>query len=291
MSKSASKSKTKPKRKSPRATKRPSKASTKALPAARDPALPTTIAEIEAAQDVAMQEMQDDPPARVDRDEDGRTVHMGPAAARFMKLQVQLFRVVFGREPRDRDPLFWDREREHEGVFPIDPADHERAIRNAARAIGMRPEVGYAMALTGLTITERNASAHSVEDFAAWEDAVDDYRRQAETGVVPLTPNEFLDAWTAMNEVASKTRPAALNSAWGMGQVLTAVRDAVGSDEKGGAAMTRLTALVALGASGEIGELVSATGFLGPAVIAAASAEVDRRTGSSSRAFASGSRI
>jgi hypothetical protein len=96
---------------------------------------------------------------------------------------------------------------------------------------------------------------------------------------VPLTPTEFIDAWTAMNALASRTRPAALNSAWGMGQLVTAVREALGSDEKVGAAMTRLTALVALGASGGIQSVGSSTGFSESAVIAAASAEVDRRTG------------
>ncbi len=108
---------------------------------------------------------------------------------------------------------------------------------------------------------------------------MNDYRHQAATGVVPLTPTEFFDAWTAMNALASRTRPKALNSAWGMGQLVTAVRDALGSDEKVAAAVTRLTALVALASSGRVQGVASSTGFSEPAVIAAASAEVDGRTG------------
>ena len=47
-------------------------------PVALDPTLPTTILEIEAAQDVAAQEMAEEA-SRIEHDPDGKTVHMGSA--------------------------------------------------------------------------------------------------------------------------------------------------------------------------------------------------------------------
>jgi hypothetical protein len=265
---------------SARAARRRAKITAKAPALQLDPALPTTIAEIEAAQEAALLELAHDPSSsRIEHEDGSATVHMGPAAAKAMKLQLQLFRVVFGREPGKKDPLFWDRSREHEGVFPIDDAEYNRELRQAASTVGIRPELSYAMALTGLIVTEQNLSALSANDLAEWEEAVEDYKHQAATGAPPLTPDEFTEAWAAIDRVALTTRPTALNTDRGAAKLLAAARTALGTEEKARAALTRLTALIALGESGEIADLVSPEGFLEIAVVAAASAEVDRSTG------------
>lgn len=270
-------------KKTARTARRKEKAAAKAQVPKFDPSLPVTAAEIEAAMEATMQEMIAEGPGRIERDAGRKTIHMTPSQAKFMQLKVQLFRVVFGREPGHKDPIFWDRSREHEGIFPIDPAEDERQIRRAVAATDIRPEVGYAMALTGMVLMEQNEDLFSKEDLEDWEAAIEDYRNQAAKGVIPLTPNEFIDAWMAMNRSVSEPHvtPASFANFANMtddralNRLVAALRDELGSSEKAVAAMTRIAALVALADTGEIEGVVSSEGYTETAVCAAANAEID----------------
>jgi hypothetical protein len=269
-----------------RTARRRAKAAAKIQAPQFDPSLPTTRAEIEAAQEAVLQEMAAEDPARVEHHEQGRKILMTSSQTKLMKLQLQLFRVVFGREPGPHDPVFWDRAREHEGVFRIDPAQHEHAMRKAVAITGIRPEIGYAMALTGLVLTAENEHLHSEEDLEEWQDAIDDYRHQAETGVLPLTPNEFMGAWTAINKAASYPNVIPLNFAAyanmtddrTLNLIGASLQSELGSEEKALAAKHRIAALVALAESGMVEGLLSADGYSEKALFAAASAEIDRKT-------------
>jgi hypothetical protein len=176
-------------------------------------------------------------------------------------LQEQLFRVVFGREPGAGDPNLWDQSREQEGAFVLDPrAVRHRLAESLTKVDGIRgrPEAEYA-----------------IEDLEAmleaWHDAVSEYSHQAATGVVPLAPPEFFRAWTAVDETG--------RGGGDPRRLLGALQNAVGTEAKAQAADILMTALFEIVGHDELPHLVSSEGYMEPAVLAAASAEINRNTG------------
>jgi hypothetical protein len=238
-----------------------------------------TRPEIEAEMEKAIQAVAREEPGHVEHHEGGKTVHLGPAQAQLLRLQQQLFRVVFGREPGAHDPIFWDSEREHEGALPIDPAKSRRETSRAFAATSFAPEFAYAYSVTGLMPTQKTKDLLTEEERAAWEEAVNDYLEQLDSGVVPLAPEEMLDAFTAVNTLPAARRFAP--SAWAGGvdavaqQMLAAIQETLGTREKAFAAMSRMACLVALAESGEVDGIAKEHGFSEAAIRAAASAAVD----------------
>lgn len=269
-------------KKAAKTAKRRAKAAKKVRAPEFDPTLPKTRAEIEAEMQTLLAKLPADIPARVDHHERGKTIHLSPTGAQLMRLRKQLFRVVFGREPGPGDPVFWDPAREHEGAFPLDDEDSQRRRAIHAGAAQIRPEMAYAWALLGFAPMQSTADLYTENDLDEWQEAVDDYRHQAATGVVPLVPAEFLHAWKVVNGVAAHPNVIPIGLAGSanttMNRMLATLEAELGSDQKAAAAMTRMAALVALTEHEEFNSLVSPEGFLESAVIAAASAEIDQRS-------------
>jgi hypothetical protein len=138
--------------------------------------LPTTIEGVEAAMKEVMQKAAYEPPGEIlERCPDGsRKVSIPPLMAQLMKLQKQLFTLVFGRPPGPEDPVFWDRDREGEGVFRMPEPDPQETQQDMLRA-GVRPEVAYAVSRTGMIVTETNLHLFTEEDLAEWDAAVAEY--------------------------------------------------------------------------------------------------------------------
>jgi hypothetical protein len=138
--------------------------------------LPRDIAVIEEEQEIALRSLNAaDFAKEATRHEDGsRTIDMSPRMVLMMRLQKQLFRAVFKREPNEVDPVFWDREREHLGVFPIRLPSEDVKFKWAV-ASGMRKPQAYAFAKTGMLIVGGNEHLYTEEQLEEWDDAIDEY--------------------------------------------------------------------------------------------------------------------
>ncbi len=142
------------------------------------PQAPRTRAVVEAAIEKLLPKLLDDPPAQIlEENEIGRTVTIGPNMVKLMKLQKELFTIVFGREPGPEDPIFWDTSREAEGPMPLDVEKGQAQMRKDALTAGIRPEMAYAMGKTGLILTKENQHLISEEDKQEWSDAVEEYQK------------------------------------------------------------------------------------------------------------------
>lgn len=104
-----------------------------------------------------------------------KIVKMSPAMVELMRLQRQLFRATFNREPGPKDPVFWDHDRELEGPKPIDADKYRREIGKYALVAGIRPQIAYAMRKTGMIISESNKHLFTESDLDEWQDAVEEY--------------------------------------------------------------------------------------------------------------------
>lgn len=269
--------------KAARTSRRQAKVTTKTVTPKFDTSLPTTRAEIEAAMEVLLQRMSGEGPGQVvERNEDTETLLMTSTQTELMKLQQQLFRVVFGREPSPMDPVFWDPDREHEGPFPIGHMKATRAMDQFLAKSGIRPEIAYAMALTRLKITEENNHLYSDEDLLAWEYAVGDYIHQANTGLPPLAPSEFRRAFTTVNGASAQPNviPIGLagHSNTTVNRMFASLQSELGTHAKAVAAMSRLSALMELAEQEEFKDIVTSTSVSDAALLAAASAEYDTKT-------------
>jgi hypothetical protein len=143
--------------------------------------------------------------------------------------------------------------------------------------------MAYAIALTGMIPNERNLHAFKPEDLEVWQAAVDDYVHQAETGVPPLPPEEFMLAWNAANAAAEHPNVIPIGMAGykktETNRIVATLESELGTHEKAAAALTRMAALVEIAEDDEFKDIRTPGGYLEDAVIAAASAEIDRRTG------------
>ncbi len=140
--------------------------------------LPRSKERIESEIEALIPRLSEDPPPEVvSEDAAGRTVTIGPNMKKLLLLQQELFKAVFGREQGPNDLLFWNRDREGEGVFPIDEEGLFNDLRRNASAVGVRPDMAYATNKTGMIITEKNHHMFSEEDKRRWEEALKEYKR------------------------------------------------------------------------------------------------------------------
>ncbi len=216
----------------------------------------------------------------VEHGEHERMITLSPTMRRLTRLQKQLFRVVFGREPGPSDPLFWDREREAEGAFPIDVRHGRQDILQALDRIDVAPEIAYAVGMTGMLLVEGNVHLYKEEDLDEWHDAVDDYVYQAETGVPPLVPDEMMRAVAIANEHAAQWAANAADADGSpmerLNRMLDTLEVTLGTRSKAAIALYRLSALDTIAKQSEFEHLYTPAGFSEAAMIAAALAEMDK---------------
>jgi hypothetical protein len=143
-----------------------------------DPDLPRNRIEIEQQMNELLKEqgheLASQEPA-VFLPDGSKQVKMGPAMQKLMRLQFQLFRAVFNREPGPHDPVFWDHDRESEGPVPIDHNKWRRELGKDMRTAGIRPAMAYAVEKTGMIITTTNKHLFTDAQLQEWDDAVEEY--------------------------------------------------------------------------------------------------------------------
>jgi hypothetical protein len=121
-----------------------------------------------------MQQLATDAPAEIlEQTPTYKKVSLSPTMVKMLRLQQELFHVVFGRAPGPTDPVFWDHEREDEGPQRM-VADNSLMEKHALMA-GVRPAMAYAMRKTGRIVTQANHHLLSDDELQEWEDAVAEY--------------------------------------------------------------------------------------------------------------------
>jgi hypothetical protein len=104
-----------------------------------------------------------------------RTVHLSPWALEALKAQRDLFREKFGRDPGPHDPVFFDPDADEPRRLTLDPS----GVESDMLAAGMRPEVAYAVAKTGVLLREENEHLYPDDAKADFWEAVEEYRARA----------------------------------------------------------------------------------------------------------------
>jgi len=266
-----------------RAAKRRVNVATKAKPPQFEPDLPMTQTAIEAEIERLIPEAARETPEIVEYAEHERTITLTPTMRQVMRLQKQLFRVVFRREPGPHDPLFWDRDREAEGVFPIDLGEGERGFLKALEDVDTPAEIVYAIALTGIMPVEGKLHLYTKDEVERWDEAVHDYVHQAETGIPPLVPDEMMRAAVAANDFPEISDAISSESDEGsktrLDTMLDILERELNTRERAAIALYRLAALGKIVQENEFQYLATSAGPSVAAMIAAASAEMDRETG------------
>jgi hypothetical protein len=215
-----------------------------------DPALPSTPEGIEAALTALLRTTLDP----------GASRGIYDIQDRISALDRQLFRIVFRREPRDSDPIPWDRAREQKGAFPVDPVQEQRDMALELVRSAIPPDKAYAIMMMWRCVTDQNAHLYTSDEIAAWHQAREDYRRQAEAGCPPLPPLVLFGAAHAANDSEDP---------------FSTLRDWLGNDERAEVAARRLAALFdLLEAWPEFEDLRDEGGITYEAIRVAASANV-----------------
>jgi hypothetical protein len=104
-----------------------------------------------------------------------RTVALSPWAVEALKAQRDLFREKFGRDPGPHDPVFFDPDADEPRRLDLSPATVEADMLKA----GVRPEVAYAIAKTGVFLMEENEHLYPDDAKEAFQVAVEEYRARA----------------------------------------------------------------------------------------------------------------
>lgn len=108
---------------------------------------------------------------------DGSTkVSLSPDTIELLEVQREMFRVKFGRESGAGDPIFFDPDADKpQPMPPLDPA----ILESVAVEAGVRPEIAFAMAKTGVFLMKENEHLYSDEDKQEFHAAVEEYRKRA----------------------------------------------------------------------------------------------------------------
>jgi hypothetical protein len=105
-----------------------------------------------------------------------RKVSLSPDAMELLEHQREMFREKFGREPGPHDPIFFDENAdEPREMPPLDPM----VLESVAVEAGIRPEIAFAMAKTGVFLVKDNEHLYSDEDKEDFWAAVEEYRERA----------------------------------------------------------------------------------------------------------------
>ena len=105
-----------------------------------------------------------------------RNVSLSPHVAEILEHQREMFREKFGRDPGPGDPIFFDPDADTpQPLPPLDP----NAVEAVAVEAGVRPEIAYAIAKTGVFLMKENAHLYSEKDKEQFQAAIDEYRERA----------------------------------------------------------------------------------------------------------------
>jgi hypothetical protein len=105
-----------------------------------------------------------------------RKVHLPPDTVALLDNQREMFRAKFGREPAPSDPIFFDPDADTpKELPPLDP----NVMEAVAVEAGVRPEVAFAVAKTGVFLMEKNEHLYSDEDKADFLAAIEEYRERS----------------------------------------------------------------------------------------------------------------
>jgi len=105
-----------------------------------------------------------------------RNVSLSPEAMELLEEQRNLFREKFGREPGPHDSVFFDPDADKpQPMPPLDPA----VLEALAVEAGVRPEIAFAMAKTGVYLMKENEHLYRDTDKKDFWAAVAEYRKRA----------------------------------------------------------------------------------------------------------------
>ena len=115
-----------------------------------------------------------------------RKVKMSPDIQQAMKVQLQLFKDTFGRDPGPGDPVFFDHQNTEVPTFmsPQRALEEQKELGNDMRMAGVRPAIAYAVGKTGMILTEMNQHMFQAQDLAEWDAAIAEYHK-----LHPLLPS------------------------------------------------------------------------------------------------------
>jgi hypothetical protein len=103
--------------------------------------------------------------------------------AEIIAQQKKLFREQFGREPGPDDPFFFEPIAAVPNFLSDESTDEVwKSLLQAAGESGIDPAIIYAMNKTGRMVTETNLKFLTDVEIQEWNDAVDEYSRQLESG-------------------------------------------------------------------------------------------------------------
>jgi hypothetical protein len=109
----------------------------------------------------------------IDKKTGNKVVPLSPEAVDALKRQMQAFKDKFGREPEGDEPIFFDPD--FDTPTPWDEAKFNKImIENMARA-GIREELIYAYARTGMMVSTQNEHQWSKADIAEWNAALAEF--------------------------------------------------------------------------------------------------------------------
>ena len=116
-------------------------------------------------------------------DQNENSIPINQETAEIIFRQKKLFREQFGREPGPDDPLFFDPSVAVPQFLSDESTDEIwKRLLQAAGDSGIDPAIVYAMNKTGRMVTEANLEFLSDWELQEWNDAVDEYSRQLESG-------------------------------------------------------------------------------------------------------------
>ncbi len=110
----------------------------------------------------------------------GRQIPLSEEMVTMLEQQRESFRLKFGREPGQQDPVFFDPDMDTPRPLDIDKSDEE--LLTAMKAAGIAPELIHAWQRTGRLVTEENHYLLSAKDVAEWQAAIEEYRQLQRTG-------------------------------------------------------------------------------------------------------------
>ena len=118
-------------------------------------------------------------------DQDENCIPINHETAQIIAQQKKLFREQFGREPGPDDPLFV----EPNVVVPQFLSDEStdeiwKSLLQAAGDSGIDPAIVYAMNKTGRIVTETNLEFLTDSELQEWNDAVNEYDQNIESGEI-----------------------------------------------------------------------------------------------------------
>ena len=114
----------------------------------------------------------------IDKKTGNKVIPLSPEAMDVIKRQLQAFKDKFGREPEGNEPIFFDPDYDTPTQW-CEKKFTAQMVETMARA-GIREDLIYAFARTGMLVSEHNRHMWSKADMAEWNAAFDEYEAMAD---------------------------------------------------------------------------------------------------------------